>query len=407
MPPSSAPCRFPSSVSAVVVVQSWPSPVSCSLVSPHTIAFVDFPHAVLAFLHATSEPSWSGGDRLWLGGARRRRPRIVNRLRSYRWIEGITQSQLAETLGISTQLVSAIESGQRSPTCDLSRLGYAQHTLELAEMTEPLHRQRADTPVSSKRRAKELLRLAGEAFIGVCDAIPGPTECRLVPVGAPRSDDEAAALAREVRIDALGEDSRGPINDLTQAIEQAGVCLVPLNGLAGVDGLSSWVGDQPVVGLSVDVPGDRFRFSLAHEIGHLVLHTTERPTSAKSKVFEQEANRFASALLMPDDEFNAAMPQRPVLRDFIALKQDWGLSVAALVYRAHLLGHLDDRAYRSIQIQMSRWRKNEPAAMRPVFGRRFPRLVEQAGGPRVCAQRLGVNEGHLRQLVTWPRLGTA
>ena len=325
----------------------------------------------------------------------------MNRLRSYRWIEGITQSELGEILGVSTQLVSAIESGQRSPTCDLSKLGYAEHRLELAEMTDPLHRQRANTPVSLTRRARELLRLAGEVFIGLRDAISDANRDRLVPIGPPKSDDEAAALACEVRVGALRDSGSGPINDLTNAVEQAGICLVPLNGLAGVDGLSSWVKDQPVIGLSVDVPGDRFRFSLAHEIGHLVLHTTRPQASARSQVFEREANRFASAMLMPDDEFNAAMPQRPVLGDFVALKQQWGLSVAALVYRAHSLGHIDDRAYRSIQMQMSRWRKNEPAAMRPVYGRVFPQLLEQAGGPRICAQRLGVNEAHLRQIVAW------
>ena len=56
----------------------------------------------------------------------------MNRLRSYRWVEGINQNELGQVLGISSQLVSAIESGRRSATCDLSKLGYADRRLELA-----------------------------------------------------------------------------------------------------------------------------------------------------------------------------------------------------------------------------------------------------------------------------------
>ena len=74
---------------------------------------------------------------------------------SYRWIEGINQDELGKLLGISPQLVSAIESGRRSPTCDIAPLGYGSSKIESAEMTEPLHRQRAATHVASTRRAKE------------------------------------------------------------------------------------------------------------------------------------------------------------------------------------------------------------------------------------------------------------
>ena len=104
------------------------------------------------------------------------------------------------------------------------------------------------------------------------------------------------------------------------------------------------------------------------------MHTKRTITS------ENEAYRFASALLIHDDDFEAAMPTRSVLRDFVHLKSTWGISVAALVYRAHQLGYLDDRSYRSIQIQMSKWRKTEPASFPLASGRLLPKLVELRGG---------------------------
>ena len=322
----------------------------------------------------------------------------VNRLRSFRWIEQISQTELGELLGISTQLVSAIESGRRSATCDIAKLGYSPSRFETADMTEPLHRQRATTLVTSTRRAKELLRLAGEAFSGLQQDIPPTYKNRLKRLSPARSDTEVAECANRVRVAVLDQEEYGPIRNLTAAVERAGICLIPIVGLQGIDGISSWVERQPVIGLNIDVPGDRFRLSLAHEIGHLVLH------SDKTRTSEGEAYRFASALLMHDDEFAAAMPERPVLSDFISLKSSWGISVAALVYRAHQHGHLNDRAFRSIQIQMSKWRKSEPAEFPPVYGQLLPDLVERNGGIPICADRLGLNQKHLREVTAWHRL---
>ena len=86
----------------------------------------------------------------------------MNRLRAYRDIEGLNQQELGDLLGISPQMVSAIESGRRLFSGDLMTIGYSGDRLILPNMTEPLHRHRASTAVSAKKRAKELLRLAGE-----------------------------------------------------------------------------------------------------------------------------------------------------------------------------------------------------------------------------------------------------
>ena len=196
----------------------------------------------------------------------------MNRLRSYRRIERISQVQLAKRLGISHQLVSDIERGTRSPTCDLSKIGYAPSRFEIAEMSEPLHRQRAATAVAAQHRARELLRLSGEAFIDLEPAIRPRHRNRLERLG-PAQSDEIADIASDVRVGVLEQEESSPIRNLTAAVERAGICLVPINGLTGVDGISSWVAGQAVIGLNINVPGDRFRLTLAHELGHLVLHS--------------------------------------------------------------------------------------------------------------------------------------
>ena len=325
----------------------------------------------------------------------------MNRLRSYRYIEGISQVQLAERLGISHQLVSDIERGRRSPTCDLGKLGYAASRFEIAEMSEPLHRQRASTAVAAQHRAKELLRLAGEAFRDLESTINSRHRNRLERLG-PAQSDEIADIASEVRVGVLQQEESGPIRNLTAAVERAGICLIPIRDLRGVDGVSSWVEGHAVVGLNPDVPGDRFRLTLAHELGHLVMH------SRKGVQSEAEANRFASALLMPDDEFEAAMSERPTIRRLVELKTNWGISVAALVYRAHQFGYLDDRSYRSMQIQMSKWRKREPAPFPIKPGLLLAELVRQCDGDvHRCGQRLELNPEHLGIVTDWRRLRVA
>ena len=74
-------------------------------------------------------------------------------------------------------------------------------------------------------------------------------------------DFDITEYASEVRVAALEQEECGPIKNLTAAAERAGICLIPIVGLKGIDGISSWVEGQPVIGLSIDnVPGDRFRF---------------------------------------------------------------------------------------------------------------------------------------------------
>lgn len=303
---------------------------------------------------------------------------------------------------MSPQMVSAVESGRRAFSGDLGVLDYSNERLELPDMSEPLHRHRASTRVTAKAKAQELLRLAGEVFADLYLSTPKAPDVAIERVPAPPTLEELEDIAADVRL-LLSQEEHGPIQNLTSAVERAGVCLIPIAGLAGIDGLSSWVGDKqiPVIGISPAVPGDRFRFTLAHELGHLIMH------KRKGEQSEHEANRFAGALLFPAADFNEAMPEFPQLKDFTNLKSSWGVAVAMLVYRAHELGYIDDQRYRALQIQMSRWKKSEPATFSPAYGQLFPRLIEVNGGIETVGRNLGVNRWHLAATTRWQHLQVA
>lgn len=324
----------------------------------------------------------------------------MNRLRSYRDLEGINQEDLGKLLDLSPQMISAVESGRREFLGSLEAIGYSNDRLTLPPMSEPLHRHRASTGVTAKKRAKEILRLAGELFGELSNRTDKAPRWQFERHLSTKCADDIENLAVDTRC-VLEHEESGPIQNLTSAIERVGVCLVPIVGLSGIDGLSSWVKGVPVIGLCPTVPGDRFRLTIGHELGHLLMHST------KHELAESEANRFAGALLIPLSEFDAAMTDRPQLRDFIALKSTWGVSVAALVYRAHQLGYVDDGRFRALQIQMSKWRRSEPGAFEPVHGSLLGRLVEVNGGVSKVASNLGLNPGHVAELVNWNHLRLA
>ncbi|TXC70967.1 ImmA/IrrE family metallo-endopeptidase [Sphingomonas ginsenosidivorax] len=151
---------------------------------------------------------------------------------------------------------------------------------------------------------------------------------------------------------------RGPIDDVTKLAEDAGIIVITLDfGSELIDGFCQYAADgvPPLVFLNAAQPKDRLRFSLAHEVGHLVMHHTPHPQQ------EVEANRFASEFLMPSREIKPDFDGHSLTR-FMDLKVYWGVSMQALMYKAWQTGKLTDRMYKYYVIEMSKrgFRKREP-----------------------------------------------
>ena len=150
----------------------------------------------------------------------------------------------------------------------------------------------------------------------------------------------------------------GPVRDLTRAIEAAGVVVVhsALGGSA-VDGVTFRAPGLPPFVLNVEQSADRMRFTLAHELGHLVMHH-DQPT----QTMEQEANEFASAFLMPTRDIRPYFARRIDLRLLAELKPVWRVSMASLLMRARSLGLLAYNQERYIwqQFSIAKIRQSEP-----------------------------------------------
>lgn len=154
----------------------------------------------------------------------------------------------------------------------------------------------------------------------------------------------------------------GPIKNLTRLMERAGIVI----GLSSFHGASisgvtfAAPGRPPLVLVNRDHPADRLRFTLAHELGHLVMHRF--PTAS----MEEEANQFASAFLFPPNEAVDAFRGRKITLELLAsLKLERRMSMASILMAAQNLGYVNDNQGRYLWQQFSArgWRTKEPASL--------------------------------------------
>jgi Zn-dependent peptidase ImmA (M78 family)/transcriptional regulator with XRE-family HTH domain len=219
--------------------------------------------------------------------------------------------------------------------------------------------QRMD-PVSFHRKRKKLSARDREAIHGQSEIyrinlkklLPGvELETQLPSVPAIDPDQYAGDVPKiALTVRQRWGVPRGPIKDLTKLVEDAGVIVVAFDfGTPLIDGFCQHAGDDlpPVIFINLRQPKDRYRFSLAHELGHLVMHQTPNPEQ------EVQANIFASELLVPTQEVRPQFYNLSIGK-FMELKLYWGASMQALIYKAWQIGRISDRMFKYYNIEMAK-----------------------------------------------------
>lgn len=159
----------------------------------------------------------------------------------------------------------------------------------------------------------------------------------------------------------------GPLSNMIALLERNGIVVVFKNfGVMNIDAFSYCQGDRPFIVLGNDKQSAvRSRFDAAHELGHLIMHRSITSEDLEDKEtllrVEKEANRFASAFLMPASTF-AQEIYTTRLNYFIELKKRWLVSIQAMIYRCDNLGIFSSDQVLNMRRQISarRMRKNEP-----------------------------------------------
>jgi Zn-dependent peptidase ImmA (M78 family) len=173
----------------------------------------------------------------------------------------------------------------------------------------------------------------------------------------------------------------GPVQDLVGQIERAGgLVLLRDLGSPHLDAVSQWPnGQAPLLLLNNHAPGDRLRFSLAHELGHLTMH--DGPSNGADQ--EKQADEFAAAFLMPAADIRKELAGGLDLGRLLELKQRWQVSMSALLRRAHSLTSISDWQYRTITIEMSAlgYRTAEPGEVGIEAPMGIRTVIEHVTGP--------------------------
>ena len=210
-----------------------------------------------------------------------------------------------------------------------------------------------------------------ESVLGMPAAFENPIAGRPTKTG--EEVESAAARVRD-----RWELGSGPVVNLIGLLEDKGIKIYETRGIEGFEGLSGRYGDVPFVAVSMEGPADRIRFTAAHELGHVLcdFDAAESP--------EGECHAFGAAFLLPRAALERTFtpPRRKVtLGDLAEIKETFGVSLQAIMYRAHGLGFVTDRQLRSFRetIKAKGWVVKEPVTYEgKERATRFRRLLHYA-----------------------------
>lgn len=293
---------------------------------------------------------------------------------------GITQKALSEQVGITQATLSRYENNERSiePSMveklgDLLGVNFTVfqdvRRPERGPLAAEAHmRRRKSASVGEWRKCEARLNLS-RLEVGALSrrlelspslALP---HLDLDEVGSPEC---AAQLLR-----AQWAMPIGPVRQLYRWIEAAGVFAVERDlSTARVDGLSQVIDGVAIMLINETIPTDRKRMTIAHELGHIVLHSGRYLPDDP----EDEADRFAAEFLMPETALAPYLNNLdlPALK---ALKLEWGTSMQACFERAFSLGKVTTEQRTKFYKTLSRrgWKVKEPDSER--LPREIPELL--------------------------------
>ena len=207
-----------------------------------------------------------------------------------------------------------------------------------------------------------------------------------------RSYEDVDAAAEKLRDEwDLGE---SPLSNLMELLEDKGVCIYEIDADDSFDGLSGFVGEIPLVILNGSFDLVRKRFTLAHELGHILLKfPSKEPIDPKLK--EKMCHAFAGAFLLPYSAiFSELIGKRQNIADWELkkLKGIYGISMAAIMVRAHNLKLITESYYIRFWKRVNKlgWRQNEPGE---YIGReranRFEQLIYYAVAENIVTMSKG------------------
>ncbi len=338
------------------------------------------------------------------------------RLREARRYRHMTIAYLADKISVSKQMISRYERGNASPGLEVFQKIIETLKFPLDYFTTKdrfvleddgtFFRSRLTATQSEKEPSATYKRAIGVVrdYFGEFIDFPELIDSQ-IDIDNPRK----AAMELRKRWE-LGDK---PISNVMHLLETHGFIVAAVDtgskkidahsGFISIDGRSYYV-------VLVDKVNNAFfrqQFSLAHELGHYILHANvlnpQELDAEEYRQMEKEANQFAAEFLLPAPAFERSLNTRKLdLGYYLLLKNQWHVAIAAMVYRARDLGLVSVDDYLKLQKKISyrQWRKEEPldsttASSKPELLKQSFNLLKQEKIiiPNALGHELGVRYG--------------
>lgn len=309
----------------------------------------------------------------------------------------LSMVQLSEKIFVSPQAISQYELGRKSPSEETFRLlckslrlpesFFCTETVENERRIKTISSYRASSTARTKYKSSAEQRMfwAFDIYLYLSDFLDFPSvniPSELMLEKEFYTSEEITQISKQLRHHwQLGED---PIDNLISVLHLAGIVVVyqKMNDTS-IESFSRWIGDTPIIVLNKDCSNPcRIRFTLAHELAHLILHSyqedKDNPISRpRRSEMEKEAHAFASCFLMPEESFvddiYSVSPDA-----LLHIKPKWKVSVQSMIVRCHDLELINDNQYTYAFkiINKKGWRKSEPGD--DILQKETPYMLKQA-----------------------------
>jgi Zn-dependent peptidase ImmA (M78 family) len=285
--------------------------------------------------------------------------------REYR---GYTQTELASNIkGLSQSNLSKFEKGFGGLSDDIlcriiEFLDFPEGFFSLRiynEIENAHYRKRPSVNKGNRQRIERINKLSGYLVDRMGESLEYPDySIKMIDLETGYTPERAASYTR--RYFGLRHE---PVRDIHSLLENRGVVVVNVeHDIELFDGVS-FITDNgvPVIVINGRFSNDRKRFTLAHELGHIVMHLSREFMFDESRDRENEANRFASEFLMPSDAIEDSL-RGLKLSSLGELKSYWLTSMASIIRRAKDLKCISNDRYQYFNIELSRkgYKKEEP-----------------------------------------------
>lgn len=282
---------------------------------------------------------------------------------------GLTLVELANETKINRVILSKVEMGlydldetQIDTLAKVLDFPVSFFTLETQpiKLSDFFYRKRATMKVKEKTLVDAEIEIIKIIYDRLVASVEIP-DARIITVmtKAGVTPEDVAIMARE-----FFKVERGPVKNLINYLEKNGIAVVLIDSDSEkFDGATIYTDKgSPIIVINKNMPNDRKRFTIAHELGHQIMHLPfrfenelyDRIEKDDDDVFEKEADRFASEFLMPTSDIVSDL-HNLTYRKLGMLKLYWNVSKRALVYKAKTIGCVTDKKYTSLMIELSRY----------------------------------------------------